>query len=81
MDEIWYDVPAYEQVYQVSTHERVRSMDRIVVDSRGQVRQLRGKILWPKTIQGEPSVALSWNGAQEWVAVSALLASVFEAVA
>lgn len=48
-DEIWAPVPEYEDLYQVSTHGRVRSHDRDMVLSRGRragiVIPRRGKML------------------------------------
>lgn len=62
MREIWLDVPGYEGLYQVSEQGRVRSVDREVMDSRGWVRQRRGKVLKPGLSSGYPCVNLSSAG-------------------
>ena len=41
MQEIWKDIVDYENLYQVSNLGRVRSLDRIIVDSRN-VRKFKG---------------------------------------
>ena len=43
--EEWRDVVGREGEYQVSSHGRVRSVDRTKVDASGRVRPLRGKLL------------------------------------
>jgi len=45
MTEIWKDITGYEGLYQVSDLGRVRSLDRVVPDSRGHTRKLKGRIL------------------------------------
>lgn len=39
--EIWRDIPGYDDIYQASTHGRIRSLDR--TDAVG--RRIRGRIL------------------------------------
>lgn len=44
MEEIWKDVPEWEDCYQVSTKGRVRSKDRYVRTNRGSKRIVKGEI-------------------------------------
>ena len=44
--EIWKDILGYEGSYQISTHGRVKSLDRYVVYSNDSVRFYKGKIVW-----------------------------------
>ena len=46
-EEIWKSVPGYEGLYEVSNTGRVRSVDRYVVDSLGNRRFYKGKVLSP----------------------------------
>lgn len=43
--EYWLPVPGYEGFYEVSNHDRVRSVDRVVPGSRGRMYNRKGKIL------------------------------------
>ena len=43
--ESWIPVPGYEGLYEVSSHGRVRSVDRTVTRSDGQVHRYKGSIL------------------------------------
>lgn len=43
--EVWKDVVGYEGLYEVSSHGRVRSLDRIVTYKAGGTRKFYGKIL------------------------------------
>ena len=45
MEEIWKDIEGFEGFYQVSSLGRVRSLDRIVVNSRYGYQSLKGRIL------------------------------------
>lgn len=57
--EIWKDIPQYEGCYQASSLGRVRSLDRIVVNSNGIVRSLKGKVIKQSGNDGYLQVALS----------------------
>ena len=46
--EIWKDIPDYEGFYQVSNLGNVRSLDRVVVNSLGYKKLLKGKTLSQK---------------------------------
>lgn len=59
MSEEWRTVYGFEGGYEVSSHGRVRSIDRAVVNKCGVVKLLKGKILRPGIASnGYPSVAL-----------------------
>lgn len=48
MNEIWRPVPGWEDLYEASSHGRVRSLDRVIrrsIDSKSHTR--RGRILKP----------------------------------
>lgn len=49
IDEKWLPVPDYEGIYEVSDQGRVRSIDRVVHDSRGIARRIQGRIMKPST--------------------------------
>ena len=60
--EEWRDVVGYEGLYEVSSHGRVRSLDRYITDKRGGVRFQRGKIIrLHKSRTGYMRVAISRN--------------------
>lgn len=63
-NEQWVDVPEYEGFYQVSNFGNVRSVDRIIIDSRTKARILKkGKMLKKLPDQkGYFRVSLSKNG-------------------
>ena len=58
--ERWKPVTGHEGIYEVSSHGRVRSVDRTVTRSDGRVRRLKGKVLHatPKKRGGYPVVCL-----------------------
>lgn len=43
--ERWRSIPGYEGAYEVSNLGRVRSLDRVVIDSRGRSLRLRGRVM------------------------------------
>jgi hypothetical protein len=43
--ETWLPVVGYEGYYEVSSHGRVRSVDRVIVRSDGQTRHFRGQMM------------------------------------
>lgn len=43
MKEIWKTVEGYEGYYEVSNFGRVRSLDRVVIDSLGRAQHRKGK--------------------------------------
>lgn len=68
--EEWRPVVGWEGLYEVSDQGRVRSLDRAVVDCRGTVRGLKGRILRPKSHPaGHQFLSLSRAGVKgtRWV--------------
>ena len=57
-EEIWRPVVGYEGLYEVSSYGRVRSLDRYVVDSSGNRRFYKGKVLSPGIRNNYLSVSL-----------------------
>lgn len=47
MREIWRPIKDYEGLYEVSNFGRVRSVDRIVLGSKGSLRHIKGKYITP----------------------------------
>lgn len=59
MKEQWKDIEGYEGQYQVSTHGRVRSLDRNITYSDGRVARFKGKMLTPTVAShGYPIVSI-----------------------
>lgn len=78
MEEIWKDIENYEGLYQVSSLGRVRSMDRVVADSRTGHRTLKGKIMsLPNNQRGYQIVRLSKDGKKTTYFVHRLVAQTF----
>lgn len=76
--EIWKDIPGCEGMYQVSSHARVRSLDR-VVNGRGNSKYLvKGRILKLGTHpDGYPQVKIYLNKKPKTIKVHRLVAQVF----
>lgn len=49
-NEIWKDIPDFEDAYEVSSAGRVRSKDRYIVAKDGSVRYVKPKILTPTSV-------------------------------
>ena len=76
--EIWKDILGYEGSYQISTHGRVKSLDRYVVYSNGSVRFYKGKILKQShNNEGRPQVALNRNSKSHTFSVQRLMSYAF----
>ena len=79
--EIWKDIPNYEGYYQVSNIGRVRSLDRIVINSLGRKYYYKGKILKQhfkhSSKQGYLRVVLVVDGAHKPMSVHRLVAFAF----
>ena len=43
--EVWSDIIGYEDLYQVSSHGRVKRKDGVIIDNLGHKKPIRGKIL------------------------------------
>ena len=76
--EIWKDILGYEGSYQISTHGRVKSLDRYVVYSNDSVRFYKGKILKQShNNQGRPQVVLKRNSKSHTFSVQHLMSYAF----
>lgn len=77
--EEWKDIEGYEGFYQVSTHGRVKSLDRLVWDEWNQCyRKYKERILRPgKSKRGYMVVVLSKSGETTPVKVHRLVLSSF----
>lgn len=77
--ESWVPVRGYEGAYEVSSHGRVRSLDRIVENNGGKA-SIKGMPLKANPdVVGYPSVALWRDGKSKTVRVHRLVASAFVA--
>jgi hypothetical protein len=75
---MWTAVPGYEGIYEANRElGAVRSLDRIIIDSRGQYRRLRGRFM----AGGNPNdrVILSRNGIQTIFALHEIIEMTFGA--
>ena len=76
--EQWKPVNGYEGIYEVSSHGRVRSLDRTVTYSGGRVRRYKGKVRrTPLNQNGYPRVNLSRQGKDQTRYVHSLVAETF----
>ena len=79
--EIWKDILGYEGLYQASTMGRIRSMDRKVIRSDGQIRNFKSKIIKPvKKIKNNETlfVSLSKNNRLKTYTVHKLVMLAFK---
>lgn len=60
--EIWRDIKGFEGLYQASSEGRIRSIDRIVDNSRYGKEKLKGRILKPYKAQDYYAVKMFLNG-------------------
>lgn len=78
MIEEWRPIEGYEELYEVSSYGRVRSLDRYVVDSLGHRKFYKSKVLSPaKDTDGYLKVGLSYNGKCKKCLVHRLAAQAF----
>lgn len=78
-NEIWKPIKNYEGLYEVSNLGRVKSVDRVVIDSHC-TRIMKGKILVPTKINGKQPycyVSLSKDGKPRKTFVHRLVAKTF----
>lgn len=75
--EYWQDIQGYENVYQISTFGRVKSLSRSFIDNRGHNRSVKEKILSQKETKfGYLSVHLRTNK-ESWPSIHTLVANNF----
>lgn len=77
MVEIWKSILGYEGLYEVSNLGRVRSLDRRVSYTNGQVHIHKGRILKPGVSNGYMQVHLCNNGSMKQPLVHRLVAEAF----
>lgn len=78
MMEEWRPVVGYEGLYEVSNTGRVRSFDRYVKYSNGQIHLHKGKVLSPgKNTKGYLSVVLNCSGKRKTITVHRLVTEAF----
>ena len=76
--EIWKPVPGWERLYEVSSHGRLRSLDRVLGGRAGSTRVLPGRILKPKVSNfGYQSFCLSKNNSTSWRSIHTLVLDAF----
>ena len=76
--EEWKSIPGYEGLYEVSNLGRVRSLDRYIKYSNGQIRLHKGRILNPsKDTNGYLKVLLKCNTKCKTITVHRLVALTF----
>ena len=78
MNEEWRPIEGYEGLYEVSSYGRVRSVDRYVKYSNGQIHLHKGRILSPtKDTDGYLKVVLNCNRKCKTIRVHKLVAQAF----
>ncbi len=75
--EQWLPVVGYEGLYEVSSHGRVRSLDRITVRKNGRKLPCHGKVLLPWTKNSYALVHLQADGVSRTRTVHSLVAEAF----
>lgn len=76
--ETWKPIPGWEDLYEVSDHGNVRSLDRVVIDRNGRSMKYKGKPLkWQNNGKGYPVVGLWQNKQPTFRTVHSLVAEVF----
>jgi hypothetical protein len=76
-EERWKPVIGYEDYYEVSDLGRVKSLERMVEDGRGNLRRLRERILRPAINNQNLVVPLSQDGVREIKYVQRLVLEAF----
>ena len=78
MTEVWKDVVGYEGFYSVSDHGRLRSEPRMIVDSLGRERRVRGRMMsLPANQGGYVHVSLCREGDRKDAVVHQLVLRAF----
>lgn len=75
--EIWKDIKGYEGLYQVSNLGRVKSLDRIEINSKGSKRRIKNRILKPSNKKGYLQVNIYKNCKVETFAIHVLVSIAF----
>ena len=78
MEEIWRKIPGFEGYYEISSERRVKSVDREVVRSDGQIRHYKGVLLKASvTPAGYQIISLRKNGKLKQYLLHNLFAKTF----
>ena len=77
MSEVWKDIEGYEGIYEVSDLGRVRSLPRMLTDSKGRRHPVPMKILKMHDRKGYDSVTLQDMGRKTIMSVHRLVAMAF----
>lgn len=78
IDDVWRKVVGYEGLYEVSVSGKVRSTDRIVSDSLGRRRQLKGELKGISiSSDGYCHVSLSKDGVEKHCQLHRIVAAAF----
>lgn len=78
MKEIWKDIKGYENIYQVSSLGRVKSLDKQIIRSNGYKQTFKSRLLKPALSNNNYlTVALCNNGKQKTHTVHRLVAETF----
>jgi NUMOD4 motif len=75
--EIWYDIPGYAGVYQLSNLGNVKSLERRLIRSNGRRIHIKERILKQSLNNGYLQVCLKRNGESRTFGVHQLVALVF----
>lgn len=77
-NEMWKDIPNYENIYQVSNMGRVKSLTRIIENKKGQIQKYKGKILSPRlSNRGYFQINLSENNKTKLFSIHRLVMYAF----
>ena len=47
IEEVWKDIPDYEGYYQASELGHIRGLDRVIINSFGRQKTIKGEIIKP----------------------------------
>jgi hypothetical protein len=78
-EEIWKDYAGFEEIYQVSTCGNVRSLDRVIIQSNGRIKKIKGIEPMKTRINkfGYGYIALRLNGKYKMKTVHRMVAETF----
>ena len=77
-EEIWKDIKGYEGLYQVSSEGRIKSLERVIVDSIGRKRTINERILKGGIVgSGYVQISLCNKGVWKRLKVHRLVAEAF----
>jgi hypothetical protein len=74
--EIWKEIPKYEGYYEISNYGNVRTLDRVIINSKGVKSYYGGKVRKP-SVNEYRIIILSKNGTAKGFKISRLVALLF----